>query len=109
VRDYATRGASVADTLEMWQSVRAGEERWIYPFHENADETINSSTLYELAILKGKIFPLLTEIEPSDECYDQVRAMVKILNFVHEADVDDEIPPTSVVREFIGGNSFYRK
>ena len=109
VRDYATRGASVADTLEMWQSVRAGEERWIYPFHENADETINSSTLYELAILKGKIFPLLTEIEPSDECYDQVRSIVKVLNFVHEAsDVEFEIPPTSLVREFIGGNTFYK-
>ena len=109
VRDYATRGASVARTLDMWQSVRAGEEKWIYPFHENADETINSSTLYELAILKGKIFPLLTEIEPSDECYDQVRSIVKVLNFVHEAsDVEFEIPPTSLVREFIGGNTFYR-
>jgi len=109
VRDYATRGASVADTLEMWQSVRAGEEKWIYPFHENTDVTINSSTLYELAILKGKIFPLLTEIEPSDECYDQVRSIVKVLNFVHEAsDVEFEIPPTSLVREFIGGNTFYR-
>ena len=108
VRDYETRGASVAHTLDMWQSVRAGEERWIYPFQENADVMFNSSTLYELAVLKKHIFPLLTEISPSDECYDQVRAIVKVLNFIHEADVDYEIPPTSLVREFIGGNTFYR-
>ena len=109
VRDYETRGASVAHTLDMWQSVRAGEERWIYPFQENADVMFNSSTLYELAVLKKHIFPLLTEIEPHDECYDQVRSIVKVLNFVHEADVDFEIPPTSLVREFIGGNTFYKK
>lgn len=109
VRDYETRGASVAHTLDMWQSVRAGEERWIYPFQENADVMFNSSTLYEIAVLKKHIFPLLTEVEPSDECYDQVRSVVKVLNFVHEADVDFEIPPTSLVREFIGGNTFYRK
>ena len=109
VRDYETRGASVAHTLDMWQSVRAGEERWIYPFQENADVMLNSSTLYEIAVLKKHIFPLLTEIEPSDECYDQVRSVVKVLNFVHEADVDFEIPPTSLVREFIGGNTFYKK
>ena len=109
VRDYETRGASVARTLEMWQSVRAGEEKWIYPFQENADVMFNSSTLYEIAVLKKHIFPLLTEVAPSDECYDQVRSVVKVLNFVHEADVDFEIPPTSLVREFIGGNTFYRK
>ena len=68
----------------------------------------NSSTLYELAVLKKHIYPLLTAVQPEDPCYEQVRAMVKILNFVLEADVDDEIPPTSLVREFIGGNSFYR-
>lgn len=109
VRDYETRGASVQQTLSMWDSVRRGEERWIFPFQENADVIFNSSTLYELAVLKRHIFPLLQVIGPEDDCYDQVRAMVKILNYVYEADVDDEIPPTSIVREFIGGNSFYRK
>ena len=109
VRDYETRGASVQQTLSMWDSVRRGEERWIYPFQENADVIFNSSTLYELAVLKKHIFPLLAAVEPSEECYSQVRAIVKILNFIHEADVDDEIPPTSIVREFVGGNSFYRK
>ena len=108
VRDFEGRGASVQKTISMWDSVRRGEERWIFPFQENADVIFNSSTLYELAVLKKHIFPLLTVIEPDDECYDRVRAIVKVLNFIHEADVDDEIPPTSVVREFIGGNSFYR-
>ncbi len=108
VRDYETRGASVQRTIGMWDSVRQGEKKWIFPFQENADVIFNSSTLYELAVLKKHIFPLLTAVEPEDECYDEVRGIVKILNYVQEADVDDEIPPTSLVREFIGGNSFYR-
>ena len=108
VRDYESRGSSVQRTLAMWDSVRRGEEKWIYPFQENADVILNSSTLYELCVLKKHIYPLLTPIDASDECYDQVRAMVKVLNYVLEADVDDEIPPTSLVREFIGGNSFYK-
>jgi len=109
VRDYETRGSSVQRTISMWDSVRAGERKWIFPYQENADVIFNSSTLYELAVLKKHIFPLLTAVEPEDDCYEQVRAIVKILNYVREADVDDEIPPTSLVREFIGGNSFYRK
>ncbi len=109
VRDFETRGSSVQRTLSMWDSVRSGEEKWIFPFQENADVIFNSSTLYELAVIKKFIYPLLTEIGPGEECYDQVRAMVKILNYIHEADVVDEIPPTSLVREFIGGNSFYRE
>ena len=108
VRDYESRGASVQKTLSMWESVQRGEKRWIFPFQEHADVIFNSSTLYELAVIKKHIFPLLTAVQPEDECYEQVRAMVKILNFIQEADVDDEIPPTSLVREFIGGNTFYR-
>ena len=108
VRDYETRGASVETTLAMWDSVRAGEKRWIFPYQENADQIFNSSTLYELAVLKKHIFPLLTAIQPEESCYEQVRGIVKILNYVAQADVDDEIPPTSLVREFIGGNSFYK-
>ena len=108
VRDYEGRGASVQMTLSMWDSVRRGEERWIFPFREKADVIFNSATLYEPAVLKKHIFPLLTAVQPGDACYSQVRDIVKILNYVVEADVDDEIPPTSIVREFIGGNTFYR-
>lgn len=108
VRDIETRGSSVQRTLDMWDSVRRGEKKWIFPYQEHADVILNSSTLYELAVLKKHIYPLLIAIEPEDPCYEQVRAIVKILNFVLQAEVDDEIPPTSILREFIGGNSFYK-
>lgn len=108
VRDYETRGATVQRTMSMWDSVRRGEKRWIFPFQENADVIFNSSTLYELAVLKKHIYPLLTAVQPEEECYDDVQNLVHILSYVREADVDDEIPPTSLVREFIGGNSFYK-
>lgn len=108
VRDYENRGSSVQHTLSMWESVQNGEKRWIFPYQENADTILNTSTLYELAVLKKYIFPLLLAVQPEDECYEQVRSIVKILNYVLEADVNDEIPPTSIVREFIGGNTFYR-
>ncbi len=109
VRDFETRGSSVQNTISMWDSVRRGEKRWIFPYQENADVIFNSSTLYELPVLKKHIFPLLTAVQPEDACYDDVRSIVKVLNYIVEADVDDEIPPTSLVREFIGGNTFYRK
>ena len=108
VRDFETRGSSVQRTMDMWDSVRRGERKWIFPYQECADVIFNSSTLYELPVLKKHIYPLLTAIEPEEPCYEQVRSIVKILNYVCDADVDDEIPPTSLVREFIGGNSFYR-
>lgn len=108
VRDFEARGASVQRTMQMWDSVRRGEKRWIFPFQEKADVIFNSSTLYELAVLKKHIFPLLDAVPPEDSCYEQVRALVKILNYVVEADVENEIPPTSIVREFIGGNVFYQ-
>lgn len=108
VRDYETRGASVQRTMSMWDSVRRGEKKWIFPYQEQADVIFNSSTLYELAVLKKHIYPLLLQVEPEEPCYEQVRGLVKILNYVQQADVDDEIPPTSLVREFIGGNTFYR-
>ncbi len=108
VRDYETRGASVEKTIDMWDSVRRGEKRWIFPFQENADMFFNSSTLYELSVLKKHIYPLLTAIEPENSCYEAARAIVKVLNYILQADVDDEIPPTSLVREFIGGNNFYK-
>ena len=108
VRDYETRGSSVQHTLSMWESVQQGEKRWIFPFQENADMIFNSSTLYELAVLKKHIYPLLAAVQPEENCYDEVQYIVKILDYIQEANVDDEIPPTSLIREFIGGNTFYR-
>ena len=110
VRDLEGRGSSVEQTMAMWESVRRGEHRWIFPFQETADVILNTSTIYELAILKRHVYPLLVEIPPEEACYEQVRSLVKILNYVVAADatVEAEIPPTSLVREFIGGNSFYQ-
>lgn len=108
VRDLEGRGSSVEQTMSMWDSVRRGEEKWIFPFQEQADVIFNTSTIYELAVLKRHIYPLLAAVPPEKPCYEQVRSIVKILNYVQEADVDDEIPPTSLVREFIGGNSYYK-
>ena len=108
VRDYETRGASIERTLSMWESVRAGEETWIFPFQEGADAIFNTTLLYEPAVLKKHIFPLLGAVRPESPYYDEAHSIVKFLNYFVEANVEDEIPPTSLLREFIGGNTFYR-
>lgn len=108
VRDHETRGASVERTLSMWDSVRAGEEKWIFPFQEDADAIFNTTLIYEPAVLKKYIFPLLSSVQPESIYYDEARSIVKFLNYFVEANVEDEIPPTSILREFVGGNTFYR-
>lgn len=108
VRDHETRGATIEHTLSMWDSVRRGEERWIFPYQEQADAMFNSALVYEPAVLKKHIFPLLQAVRPDSPYFDEVRSIVKFLNYILEANVEDEIPPTSVLREFIGGNTFYR-
>lgn len=108
VRDHETRGASVSHTLSMWDSVRRGEARWIFPYQENADVIFNSSLVYELALLKPHIFPLLDAVGPEDPYYEEVHSIVKVLNYVESASGEAEVPPTSILREFIGGNSFYQ-
>lgn len=107
VRDFEGRGTSVQNTLQMWQSVRQGEDRWIYPYQETADRIFNSATLYELPVLKRHIAPLLNTVSPADPTYPLVLEIQKTLGPFLEADCDAWIPPTSLVREFIGGNSFY--
>ena len=108
VRDHETRGASVERTLSMWDSVRAGEEKWIFPYQEDADAIFNTTLIYEPAVLKKHIFPLLSAVQPESVYYDEARSIVKFLNYFVEANVEDEIPPTSILREFVGGNTFYR-
>lgn len=108
VRDNETRGASIERTLSMWDSVRAGEEKWIFPFQENADAIFNTTLIYEPAVLKKHIFPLLNAVQPESPYYDEAHSIVKFLNYFVEANVEDEIPPTSILREFVGGNTFYR-
>lgn len=108
VRDYETRNASMEQTLSMWPSVRRGEEMWIFPYQEYADALFNTTFVYEVAILKKYVYPLLSDVPPESKYYAQARDIVKFLNYILDADVEDEIPPTSVLREFIGGNTFYR-
>ena len=108
VRDYETRGASMERTLSMWPSVRRGEKRWIFPYQEEADMILNTILHYEPAIMKRHVYPLLLTVPPESEHYCMARTIVKYLNYFLEANVEDEIPPTSVLREFIGGNSFYK-
>lgn len=107
VRDYETRGASMERTLSMWASVRRGESRWIFPFQEQADMILNTILHYEPAIMKRHVYPLLLTVPPESEYYCMARSIVKYLNYFLEANVEDEIPPTSILREFIGGNTFY--
>ena len=108
VRDYETRGATIERTLGMWESVKRGEQRWIFPYQESADEIMNTTLVYELAVLKKHLYPLLRAVEPTSPCYDEVISTIKFLNYIQDAAVEDEIPPTSILREFVGGNAFYR-
>ena len=107
VRDHLSRGTTAQRTLAMWDSVRQGESRWILPYRENADADLDSSTVYELAVLKRHILPLLLSIPREDDSFVQAQDILRILEQVETADMDDEIPPTSLVREFIGGNTYY--
>ena len=108
VRDYETRGASVEKTLSMWPSVRRGEDRWIFPYQEQADAFFNTALVYEPAVLKKHIFPLLKAVPEESPYFCMARDLVKFLNYFADAEIEDEIPPTSILREFIGGNAFYR-
>ena len=104
-RDYATRGSNALATLQRWPSVRRGEEKHIFPYQENADVMFNSSLFYEISVLRQKVEPILREVSDTEPEYGEVRRLLKFLdNFIPIS--PDEIPPTSVLREFIGGSSF---
>ncbi len=109
VRDFKTRGANMEYTLSMWQSVRRGEEKWIFPYQENADALFNTTLVYETAVLKKYVYPLLQAVPTESPCYAAARDIIKVLNYYLDADIEDEIPPTSILREFIGGCTFYRE
>ena len=104
-RDYRQRGADALSTLSRWASVRRGEERHIFPYQENADIMLNSSLFYEISVLRPFAEKILREVPDTVPEYDEARRMLKFLdNFIPIA--PDEIPPTSILREFIGGSSF---
>ena len=104
-RDYHQRGSSALATLSRWSSVRRGEEKHIFPYQENADVMLNSSLFYEISVLRPFAEKILREIPNTVPEYGEARRMLKFLdNFIPIA--PDEIPPTSILREFIGGSSF---
>lgn len=104
-RDYRQRGADALQTLSRWASVRRGEERHIFPYQENADVMLNSSLFYEISVLRPFAEKILREVPDTVPEYDEARRMLKFLdNFIPIP--PDEIPPTSILREFIGGSSF---
>jgi uridine kinase len=105
-RDYSNRGYSAADTIERWASVRRGEERYIFPFQDNADVMFNSALLYELSVLRDVVEPLLLRIEWDTPAYVEARRLLAFLRWVRTADAD-LVPDNSLIREFIG-NSILR-
>ncbi|PTN07894.1 nucleoside kinase [Mangrovibacterium marinum] len=105
LRDSKYRGYSAADTIKRWPSVRNGEERNIFPYQENADVMFNSALMYELAVLKKYVEPLLKAVPETCEEHCEANRLLKFFSYFHHID-DIEIPPTSVIREFLGGSSF---
>lgn len=105
VRDHCSRGHNADSTIAMWPSVRRGEDKFIYTNQEEADVMFNSCTLYELAVLKTKIEPLLLEVRPNSPQYGEAHRLLQFLSYFKPL-AGDTIPPTSLLREFVGGSSF---
>jgi len=105
VRDHRYRNYSALDTIKRWQSVRRGEEKNIFPFQENADIMFNSALPYELGVLKSHVEPVLKEIQPNQTEYSEANRLLKFFSYFLPIP-DDEIPPTSLMREFLGGSTF---
>ena len=105
LRDYKTRGYSAKDTIGRWESVRNGENKWIFPYQENADVMFNSALLYELAVLRPLVEPVLMSVPEDCSEYGEAYRLLRFLQYF-KAIRSDEIPPTSLIREFLGGSSF---
>lgn len=105
IRDYSYRGYSARDTIGRWGSVRKGEDKWIFPFQENADIMFNSALIFELAVLKRHVMPILEQVPKNSEEYTETHRLLRFLRYFVAIE-DEEIPPTSLLREFVGGSSF---
>lgn len=102
VRDVKFRGNEPSRTFEMWQGVRSGEEKFIFPFQEEADAMFNSSLVYEMSVLKKYIMPLLQEVTPESVYYSEAKKLLKFLKYFNPIEDESCIPPNSILREFIG-------
>ena len=105
IRDYKYRGVNAQETIHRWPSVRAGENKWIFPYQENADVMFNSAMLFELAVIKQQAEPLLEQVPENCEEYSEAYRLRKFLKYFQPVPNRD-IPPTSLLREFLGGSSF---
>ena len=106
IRDYKYRGVSAQETIHRWPSVRAGENKWIFPFQENADAMLNTAMLYELSVLKMQVEPLLQQVPENCEEYAEAYRLLKFLKYFKGIPYNN-LPPTSLLREFLGGSSFH--
>ena len=105
LRDYKYRNYSAEETITRWPSVRRGEDKWIFPYQENADAMFNSALLFELAILKSFLIPVLEQVKEDSSAYSEAYRLRKFLQYF-ESISDKDLPPTSLLREFLGGSSF---
>jgi len=105
IRDYKYRGVSAQETIRRWPSVRKGENRWIFPFQENADAMFNTAMLFELATIKSQVEPLLEQVPQQADEYAEAHRLLKFLKYIKPIP-EIQIPPTSLLREFLGGSSF---
>ena len=106
VRDYTHRGNDAAKTMELWDNVIKGAERYIFPYQENADAIFNSALVYELGVLKKYAEPIIMEIDEDNIFYPERQRLLKFLSYFLPIEDESDIPKTSILREFIGGSSF---
>jgi len=106
VRDAMFRGYTASQTLARWPQVRAGEQKWIFPFQQNADIFFNAGLAYELGVLKLWAEPRLAAVEPDDQNYGRARSLLELLSLILPIDAG-QVPPISLLREFIGGSGFH--
>jgi uridine kinase len=105
IRDHKYRGVSAQETIHRWPSVRAGENKWIFPYQENADAMFNTAMLFELAVIKSQAEPLLEQVPENCNEHAEAYRLLKFLRYIRPIS-DSDIPPTSLLREFLGGSSF---
>ena len=106
IRDYKYRGVNAQESIHRWPSVRAGENKWIFPYQENADAMFNSAMIFELGVIKEQAEPLLEQVPENSPEYSEAYRLRKFLNYLRPIPNKD-IPPTSLIREFLGGSSFH--
>lgn len=105
IRDHKYRNNTAQDTLKRWASVRAGEEKWIFPYQENADAMFNTSMIFEISVIKSQAEPLLKSVPKDCPEYAEAQRLLQFLQYFRPI-AEDKVPPTSLLREFLGGSSF---